>query len=119
MSEAQEQAALIQWAQMQSSRYPALKWIYHTPNGGSRHPAEARHLKQQGLKAGVPDLTLPYPAGGRHGLYIEMKYGRNRPTELQREWLAYLDSVGYATAVCYSAEEAANVIMDYLKGKPK
>ena len=117
MSEAQEQAALIQWARLQSGRYPPLRFLHHIPNGGSRHPAEAANLKRQGVKPGVPDLCLPFPVGGKHGLYIEMKWGKNRPTSAQREWLEGLAALGYATAVCYSAEEAIDVIKRYLRGK--
>ena len=117
MSEAQEQAALMQWAQMQSRRYPMLTRLHHIPNGGSRHKAEAANLKRQGVKAGVPDISLPWPAGGKHGLFIEMKYGKNRPTPAQRDWLAYLQSAGYAVAVCYSWQEAVDVILRYLKGE--
>lgn len=62
-------------------------------------------------------MSLPYPSCGRHGLYIEMKYGGNKPTAEQRRWLDELSSLGYATAVCYSAEEAIKVIMNYLEGK--
>ena len=117
MSEAHEQAALMEWARMQAGRYPILARLHHIPNGGSRHPAEAANLKRQGVRSGVPDLCLPFPVGGKHGLYIEMKWGKNRPTRPQREWLAYLESAGYAVAVCYGWQEAADVIMRYLKGE--
>ena len=37
-----------------------------------------------GVKAGVPDLCLPVPMNGYAGLYIEMKYGSNKPTAQKR-----------------------------------
>lgn len=114
MSEAHEQAALIQWADLQAGKYTPLRWLHHIPNGGSRNPREARNLKLQGVRSGVADVFLPYPSGGKHGLYIEMKYGKNRLTSKQREFLEYAASVGYATAVCYSAEEAITAIRNYL-----
>lgn len=116
MSEAQEQAAVFQWAELMKKRYPPLELLHHIPNGGSRHPAEAANLKRQGLKRGVPDIALPYPCGDQHGLYVELKHGRNRPTPEQKRWLEKLSELGYATAVCYSAEEAINVITKYLEG---
>jgi len=76
-SEATEQETLIQWCGWQQSKYPELKLIYHIPNGGSRNTLEAANLKRQGVKAGVPDLCLPVARNGFHGLYIEMKYGKN------------------------------------------
>ena len=116
-SEAEEQAAVIEWAGWMAGRYPCLKWIYHCPNGGHRHKGEAARLKAQGVKAGVSDLFLPYPCGGYAGLYVEMKHGRNGTTAAQEEFLAYAASVGYKTAVCYSADEAMAVITRYLEGK--
>lgn len=116
-SEATEQEALILWCGQEQDKYPELKMIYHIPNGGSRNTLEAANLKRQGVKAGVPDLCLPVARNGLHGLYIEMKYGRNKTTEKQREWLEFLKGQGYFTAVCYDAEEAEKVIMDYLTGK--
>ena len=117
--EAAEQAALFSWAAMMEERFPELKMMYHIPNGGSRNRLEAANLKRQGVKAGVPDVHLPVPRGKFHGLYVEMKYGDNKPTEKQKEWLFSLKEQGYATAVCYSWEEAAGLIMTYLKGEKK
>lgn len=91
------------------------------PNGGSRNQLEAANLKRQGVKAGVPDLCLPVPMNGFHGLYIEMKYGRNKTTEAQEEWLGELAAQGYCAAVCYGEEEAERLISSYLRfpGYPK
>jgi len=89
--------------------------MYHVPNGGHRNKATAARLKAAGVKAGVPDVVLPAPKGVYHGLYIEMKVKPNTPTDNQKEWLTYLKSVGYQTAVCYSYEEAIKVIVAYLK----
>lgn len=116
-SEATEQETLIQWCGWQQGKYPELKLVYHIPNGGSRNTLEAANLKRQGIKAGVPDLCLPVARNGFHGLYIEMKYGRNKTTDNQNEWLEALEEQGYFTAVCYGAEEAEKVLLKYLTGK--
>ena len=113
-SEATEQEALITWCRIFENRYPELKMIYHIPNGGSRNQLEAANLKRQGVKAGVPDLCLPVPKEGYHGLYIEMKYGKNKPTDNQEEWLESLRQNGYKTAVCYGADEARETIKQYI-----
>ena len=114
-SEKTEQETVIQWCSWQKGKYPELKLIYHVPNGGSRNTVEATNLKRQGVKAGVPDLCLPVPKNGYHGLYIEMKYGKNKTTEKQKEWLKKLAEQGYYTAVCYGAEEAEKTIAGYLQ----
>ena len=112
--EAQEQSILIHWCKMQENIYPALKLIYAIPNGGYRNKIEAKNLKLQGVKAGVPDLFLSFPVDMYHGLYIEMKYGKNKPTEHQEEWIKRLEAVGYKCVVCYSATEGIEAIKKYL-----
>lgn len=72
MSESSEQKALIKWCEY--SKVP----IFHIPNGGTRNPKEAAELKRQGVKPGVPDLFIPLPRGSKHGMFIEMKYGKNK-----------------------------------------
>ena len=114
-TEAEEQAALFQWAKLVEGSKPQLRLLYAIPNGGSRHKLEAANLKRQGLKAGVPDICLAYPCGVYHGLYIELKVGKNKPSDLQKEWLTNLRAAGYMTAVCYGFQEAKDMIEKYLK----
>ena len=113
-SEAEEQMAVIKWAELMSNKHPCLKWLYHCPNGGSRNIAEAANLKRMGVKAGVPDLCLPYPSNGHHGLYIEMKTDKGRSTAAQREYIDFLTEQGYKATVCHGAEEAIEVIWGYV-----
>ena len=113
-SEATEQEIVINWCEYNSPRHPELKLIYHVPNGGSRNQLEAVNLKRQGVKAGVPDLNLSVALHGFHGLYIEMKFGKNKTTEKQKWWLEQLQKQGYKTAVCYGADEAIDTIKEYL-----
>lgn len=113
-NEACEQIKLFRWADFMKNKYPGLSMLYHIPNGGSRNKAEAANLKRQGVRAGVPDICLPVPSREYHGLYIEMKYGRNKATQSQTEWLSKLSGHGYAVAVCYGWEQAAKLICKYL-----
>ena len=112
--EAIEQAKLFQWAALMSGVCPQLKLLYHIPNGGSRNAIEAANLKKQGVKAGVPDICLPVPNKGYHGLYIELKYGKNKPSENQKQWIKALDKQGYRAVVCYGCVEAQKEICSYL-----
>jgi hypothetical protein len=50
--------AVVEWADRQAQAHPALKMLFHVPNGGSRHVAEAVKLKAMGTRQGVPDLLL-------------------------------------------------------------
>lgn len=114
--EANEQIKLFRWANFATAKYPCLALLHHIPNGGSRNRLEARNLKLQGVKSGVPDICLPVPCGKYHGLYIEMKYGKNKPTDNQNRWLTLLRQNGYCTAICYGWEDAKKVIENYLNG---
>lgn len=97
------------------AQYPELDLLYHIPNGGSRNKIEAANLKKQGVRAGVPDLCLPVARGEYHGLYVEMKYGENKPTQKQKEWLEKLTKQGYKTAVAYSCDAAEDILLKYIR----
>ena len=113
-SEATEQERVINWARFYAKDFPELELLHHIPNGGSRNQMEAANLKRQGVKAGAPDLCLPVARNGKHGLYVEMKWQKNKTTEKQDWWLEQLRQQGYETAVCWSAEEAMDTIAGYL-----
>lgn len=110
-----EQISVIEWAHWNTPRHPELKLLHHIPNGGRRNAVEAARFKAMGVKAGVPDLFLPVPRDGYAGLYIEMKYGKNKTTDKQNEWIAALRQQGYQVTVCYSAPQATAVLECYLR----
>ncbi len=112
MSEHEEQVALLIMCQTDDR----LRWLHAIPNGGARDIRTGVKLKAQGVKRGIADLYLPLPVGKWHGMYLEMKSGKNKLTPEQAEFLEYARSKGYFTAVCYSAEEAYQALMDYLDG---
>ena len=113
-SESTEQTRVMNWARRNEYRCPELALLHHIPNGGSRNKIEAANLKAQGVKSGVPDLCLPAPKGEFHGLYIEMKFGKNKTTAAQEEFMALLQAEGHKTAVAYSYEEAREIVRGYL-----
>jgi hypothetical protein len=124
LTEHAEQCAVIDWRNANMSRVPTLRLLHATPNGaklpwrrngnGQRYSPEAIRLKAEGLVSGIPDLCLPVPMPGFHGLYVEMKVGRNKPSEEQEEIIALLREQGHRVEVCYSAEDAIKVICEYL-----
>lgn len=99
LTEHNEQVALFAWAEENLDNIPVLGLLYAIPNGGYRHPATAGRMKAEGQRAGVPDICLPVPRGKWHGLYIELKVGRNKPTDAQSAWLTALSNKGIA-ATC-------------------
>ena len=110
-----EQICLMQWAAAQSDKFPKLSLIFHIPNVGKRNACEAAQFKRMGVKAGVPDLFLPVPRGGCHGLFIELKAPRGKVSDHQRGWLESLKASGYAVSVCYGCDEARRDILRYLE----
>ena len=111
--EAIEQAKVIAWARASERNYPYLQLLHCSLNGVKMTKAQAGRAIAQGMLSGVPDLFLPVPKNGYHGLFIEMKYGSNKVTENQEKFLQNAANVGYAISVCYSANEAIKRIEDY------
>lgn len=111
-SETTEQITLFRWAERTQSILPELALMYHVANEGKR--TNGGILKAAGLKSGVPDICLPVPNNGFHGLYIELKFGKNKTTKAQEEFMALLKKQNYKTAVCYGFEEARETILEYL-----
>ena len=116
------QVACVRWFASTFPTYEPFFWA--TPNGGYRSKKTACDMKAEGQKAGVPDLSLMYPAKGYHGLFIEMKksevgkkgqlIAKGKPSEHQVKRMEALRKAGYKCELCYSVEEFKNIIKDYL-----
>jgi len=113
------QKACITWATLNQGQRPALKWLHAIPNGGARHFKVAAKLKAEGVKPGVPDLFLPVARGGFHGLYIELKIGKNNPSLHQLDWLDHLAVEGYSVHVVRDdVQRFIEIVDSYLKLGP-
>ena len=113
--ESAHQAQVIDWSRWayKTGKYPMLNMLHCSLNGVKLSGTQAKIAKGQGMLSGVPDLFLPVPKNGYHGLFIEMKSEKGRVTENQHWFLTNADSLGYKTAVCYSAKEAISAIEAY------
>ena len=121
-SEHQSQSAVIAWWQLACHGYGLPPFaLYAVPNAARRSFALAARMKAEGMRAGIPDLCLARPrykgnAMRYAGLYVEMKRkGTGTVSDAQGAVLDYLRTSGYAAMVCYSADEAIEVIKEYLK----
>lgn len=94
--------------------YQTHVW-YHVPNGGKRNAREAARFKRMGVVAGVSDLILDEPRGGYHGLRIELKAKKGKPTDSQIKFLNKSVDRGYLCAVCWSFDTATHLLKEYLK----
>ena len=101
-TEHQEQVLLIQWFRRS---YPDVR-IFAIPNGESRSKSAGARLKAEGVSAGVPDLFIP-----AWNTWIEMKRSKGgRVSDKQKDWIAYLESVGHQVFVCAGFDNAKIVI---------
>lgn len=118
-TESTEQIWLFEWAgQMAVLRWPELDLMYHIPNEGKRTRATGGRMRAEGLKRGIPDVCLPVPRCGYHGLYIEMKRQRGgKLTEEQADKIPRLRAQGYCVEVCKGFHEAADLIEKYMTEK--
>ena len=110
-TEHEEQVTLFTWFRM---RYAGML-MYAIPNGGARSSITGARLRDEGVLAGVPDIFLPCPSGGKHGLYIEMKRQKGgRVSAPQKAVMQALRMQGYEVAVCHGWQEARGCIEQYL-----
>ena len=115
-TENQEQAALFEWAEAASGKYPELRLLHAIANGGKRDGRTAAVLQWTGVKPGVPDLCLPVARGGFHGLYIELKRLKGGALSInQKAWLGLLAREGYKAVMCRGWLDARDTILNYLE----
>jgi hypothetical protein len=109
-SEISEQEVVVEYCDLRDIP------IVHIPNEGKRSVSYGAKMKRAGMRKGFPDLFLPIARRGFHGFVIEMKFDKGKLSPDQIKWLRKLKKEGYATSVCYGADEAIRMIEKYLIG---
>lgn len=76
-----------------------------------------------GLHRGASDLFFPYPAHGRHGLWVEIKRDGWKLTSAEREhharqmlFIERMREQGYAAEFCVGVDECIAAIDNYMLG---
>lgn len=114
-----EQKAFFQWADYVKE----LKWMHSSLNGASlagdkiQRARQMNRLKSQGMKKGVLDVFLPKAKGIFHGMYLEMKFGKNTMTKEQKEFAIDIAAEGFCMFTCYNSEQAIEATKLYLNLK--
>lgn len=110
--ESEEQEAFVQYLEAKGIRFFAV------PNGGHRHKSTAIQLKNEGVRAGVPDLVI-LAKNKRHSvLFLEMKRQTGGDIRKhQQEWIEWLDDNDYAVAVAKGCDEAIKWLNVYLNNE--
>ena len=98
-------------------QYPGVLFC-HIPNGGNRSAREGARFKAMGIKPGMPDVMIFKSVGNWAGLAIELKVKPNKVQLTQLECLKALAMEAWKAEICWSFEEAKNVIDCYME-KPK
>lgn len=111
--EATLQKHVIEWCNLRSGAYPPLQYIFATPNEGKRN--RWRDWGAMGMRAGVPDLVLPYSSGPFGALYLELKAMENDVTPAQHRTIDMLIEAGNAADVAWTFEQATFVLTHYLE----
>jgi hypothetical protein len=123
MPEHDNQRAIMDWAKIMAKQLPDIELLFSIPNQNillSRLPPRARfqvisYMESEGMRKGVPDLCLPVARGGYHGLYLENKYKRNKPSPEQAWWMDRLTQAGHLATAAWSVEEAIEILTEYLR----
>ena len=108
--ESEVQKACVRYFRLKYPNYIVLS----VPNGGSRNALEAANLKREGALAGVSDLIV---IAERAVLFVEMKYGKNRQSEKQKQFQQAVERLGHTYVVCYGLQDFMLIIERWLKEK--
>lgn len=111
-TEHEEQREFVRWFRMTYGRITAGGVrIFAVPNGSQRSRTTGARLKAEGVSAGVPDLFIPAWC-----VWIEMKRARGGTVSAeQRDWLAYLESIGHTVIVARGFADAREKVMALAK----
>ena len=109
------QQVCLKWARMQ---FPVCReLLFSVPNGAHLSLMQAKILKGEGMTSGVADMLLLHPSedGRWCGLAIEMKAGKGRQSQRQKEWQKALDETGcYRYEVVRSFDDFRKLINEFL-----
>jgi hypothetical protein len=115
------QCQIVAWAHLHEARYPPLEWLHATPNSAAGNPRRGAWFREEGVKAGVLDLLLPYAAHGYHMFYLEIKRpgALNEVKPRQKEFMTYCEAHCILAQVHDNFETATEALVWYLEGWQK
>lgn len=113
MTEHQLQVNCFKYFGFQYPEYSNL--FFAIPNGmWAKNIGTAIKQKREGLKAGVFDTFLMLPKNNKHGLWIEFKVGKNKPTANQLQFKEQAEAQNYQTAIIYTFDDFKSLIDNYI-----
>lgn len=113
IDEETDQILFVNWV---NRHYPEqAPCLHHSPNGGYRDPRTGQRMKLMGTRPGFHDLILFYPMGRHTGLVIEMKIGKGKLSQAQKEWAPRYRACGFQTHTCWGLDEAKAVFRNFME----
>lgn len=88
--------------------------IYHFANERRCSIQQGKILKRMSVVAGVSDLFFSIPMGKYHGLWVEIKEGKGKLSQHQKDFLARMTVRGYMAVCVWGLDDAKEVIKSYL-----
>lgn len=89
-------------------------YIFHIANERKTSAYGGSILKRMGVKPGVSDIFVAIPRKPYHGMFLEVKAGKNKPTNLQENFIKNMGEQGYYAIWCLGAKASIEAIEAYL-----
>ena len=100
-------------------KFPQIpdKLLFSVPNGGRRDKFTGGIMKRTGAKRGVADVIMLIPNKYHNCLCLEFKTDIGKQSKEQIEFQRQIERVGGKYEIIRSANDAINVISEYLNKK--
>lgn len=103
------------WFDCQYPQYRLL--LHHSPNEGllMRHDRDGAKRKAMGMRPGFPDFILLLPNRDYPYLAMELKSGKGRQSDHQKEYQKAVEHAGGKYAVIRSLDEFISTVNAYME----
>lgn len=112
--EEQEQTAFFDYCRAMANVHKGYALAFAIPNERKASIQRRVAMKRAGLTKGIPDICVPVGNDKYNSLFIEMKVKPNRASPEQMDILKKLNAAGNYAVICWSADEAIEIISKYL-----
>lgn len=115
--EEREQTAFFDYCRAMAHSHSGYALAFAIPNERKASVQRRMAMKRAGLTKGIPDICVPVANDKFNALYIEMKVKPNKASPEQMDILRKLNAVGNYAVICWSADEAIEIITKYIQNK--
>jgi hypothetical protein len=112
--EDQLQLTVVKFLQLSGLTFTATANGAFLQGDARQRAIRGARMKAHGVSNGVPDILIFNQcfSGSERGLAIELKVGKNKPTDSQLEWHYKLRKCGWRVEVLRTFDEAVAVIKE-------